>query len=619
MLAKLSGALMMNYFISRIINSRVIMAKFKINSLPAAVPEIIVGIVIGPSLCLTFVNTSDLISQLSTIGVIVLLFLSGLEIDFSLFKKRRTALTPLEQKNAVNTRNIRQFDFRCTPTAQLLFLSLLLAAAFKVSGLFSDFWLAAILFGTISLGIVIAALKEQELLSKAFGQTILLISVFGELVPMMGLTLYASVYGSNSQSLWLLLLILAVAALLLLRFKPFFRFYQNINKSTTQLDIRLAFFLIVTMVTVAESVGAENILGAFVAGIVLKLLNPSETTRERLDAIGYGFFIPIFFITTGVDLNLRTLLTSGKTLLLIPLFFLAYMVAKIGGYWVLKLRFKQANSLAGTALTATTMTMVLAVLRVAKSMKTITSDQSGAFLLAALLTCVISPLIFNKFYSAEKEDLVKTAVHFIGANLSTVPVAQQLRKGWYDVSMYTNHPENYQTYHAQVPVTLMENFTAQDLQDHGVFDTDILVLGHIDAERNYELAKAAKAYGVRRIIVRFEDRNVLNEHEDELRELGVEVYNTPEANITLLRALIESPSTLLLLNDTENSIYEVRVLNHLYTDVQIKNLQFAQDITISQVIRNRKLIAPNGNTTIMYGDRLIFTGNKQTAAPDSTS
>ncbi|ASG79084.1 MULTISPECIES: monovalent cation:proton antiporter family protein [Lactiplantibacillus] len=590
-----------------------IMAKFKINSLPTAVMEIIIGIILGPSV-FNFVNTSDLISQLSTIGVIVLLFLSGLEIDFSLFKKRRTELTPLEQKNAVNTPKYSPVRLSVYAYGTIVVLSLGLAAAFKASGLFSDFWLATILFGTISLGIVIAALKEQELLSKAFGQTVLLISVFGELVPMMGLTLYASVYGSNSQSLWLLLLILAVAALLLLRFKPFFRFYQNINKSTTQLDIRLAFFLIVTMVTVAESVGAENILGAFVAGIVLKLLNPSETTRERLDAIGYGFFIPIFFITTGVDLNLRTLLTSGKTLLLIPLFFLAYMIAKIGGFWILKLRFKQANALAGTALTATTMTMVLAVLRVAKSMKTITTDQSGAFLLAALLTCIVSPLIFNKLYSAEKEDLVKTSVHFIGANLSTVPVAQQLRKGWYDVAMYTNHPENYQTYHAQVPVTLMENFSAQDLQDHGVFDTDILILGHIDAERNYELAKAAKSYGVRRIIVRFEDRNVLNEHEDELRELGVEVYNTPEANITLLRALIESPSTLLLLNDTENSIYEVRVLNHRYTNVQIKNLQFAEDVTISQVIRNRKLIAPNGNTTIMYGDRLIFTSNKQSAA-----
>jgi len=588
------------------------MAKFKINSLPTAVMEIIVGIVLGPSV-FNLVNTSGLISQLSTIGVIVLLFLSGMEIDFSLFKKRRAALTPLEQKNAVNLPKYSPVRLSVYAYGTIVVLSLGLAAAFKASGLFSDFWLAAILFGTISLGIVIAALKEQELLSKAFGQTVLLISVFGELVPMMGLTLYASVYGNDSQSLWLLLLILAVAALLLLRFKPFFRFYQNINKSTTQLDIRLAFFLIVTMVTVAESVGAENILGAFVAGIVLKLLNPSDSTRERRDAMGYGFFIPIFFITTGVDLNLRTLLTSGKTLILIPLFFLAYMIAKMGGYWVLKLRFKSANALAGTALTATTMTMVLAVLRVAKSMKTITADQSGAFLLAALLTCIISPLIFNKFYSAEKEDLVKTAVHFIGANLSTVPVAQQLRKGWYDVKMYTNHPENYATYHAQVPVTLMENFSTQDLQDNDVFDTDILVLGHIDAERNYQLAKAAKEYGVRRIIVRFEDRNVLNEHEDELKALGVEVYNTPEANITLLRALIESPSTLLMLNDTENSIYEVRVVNHLYTNVQIKNLQFAKDITISQVIRNRKLIVPNGNTTIQYGDRLIFTGSKQSA------
>ncbi|MFC6202696.1 monovalent cation:proton antiporter family protein [Lactiplantibacillus nangangensis] len=589
-----------------------VMAKFKINSLPTAVMEIIVGIVLGPSL-LNIVKMTTSISQLSTIGVIVLLFLSGLEIDFSLFKKRRTALTPLEQKQAGNLPKYSPVRLSVYAYSTVIILSLLLAAAFKVSGLFSDFWLATILFGTISLGIVIAALKEKELLSKAFGQTVLLISVFGELIPMMGLTLYASIFGSNSQSLWLLLLILAVAALLLLRFKPFFNFYQNINKSTTQLDIRLAFFLIVTMVTVAETVGAENILGAFVAGIVLKLLQPSESTRERLDSIGYGFFIPIFFISTGVDLNLRTILTSGKTLLLIPLFFLAYMVAKLGGYWVLKLRFKQANAIAGTALTATTMTMVLAVLRVAKSMKTITSDQSGAFLLAALLTCIVSPLIFNKFYSAEKEDLVKTAVHFIGANLSTVPVAQQLRKGWYDVKMYTNHPQNYETYHAQIPVQLLENFSAEQLEAQGVFDADILVLGHIDAERNYTLAKAAKDYGVKRIIVRFEDRNVLNEHEDELRDLGIEVYNTPEANITLLRSLIESPSTLLMLQDTENSIYEVRVVNHLYTNVQIKNLQFAKDITISEVIRNRKVIVPNGNTLIQYGDRLIFTGSKQDA------
>ncbi|GEB06539.1 hypothetical protein LBR03_14260 [Levilactobacillus brevis] len=90
---------------------------------------------------------------------------------------------------------------------------------------------------TISLGIVIATLKEKELLSKSFGQTILLIAALGEIVPLFALTLYASVFGNNSQSLWLLLLVFFAAALLFLRFKPFFNFYERINKSTTQLDI----------------------------------------------------------------------------------------------------------------------------------------------------------------------------------------------------------------------------------------------------------------------------------------------------------------------------------------------------------------------------------------------
>ncbi|MDO4455782.1 MAG: cation:proton antiporter, partial [Ligilactobacillus agilis] len=73
-----------------------------------------------------------------------------------------------------------------------------------------------------------------------------------------------------------------------------------INKSTTQLDIRLAIFVIIMLVWMAEKVGAENILGAFVAGIVFKLLQPAEDTEQRLDSIGYGFLIPFFFIMTGV-------------------------------------------------------------------------------------------------------------------------------------------------------------------------------------------------------------------------------------------------------------------------------------------------------------------------------
>ncbi|GEN94451.1 cation:proton antiporter family protein [Pediococcus ethanolidurans] len=586
-----------------------LMARFKITFLPTAVVEIILGIVLGPSL-LGLVHTTNILKQLSDIGVIILLFLSGMEIDFDLFKKPQGTPSPLAQKNAVQNSKWSPVILACLAYSTIIVISLVLAGLFKWANLFSDFWLAAILFATISLGIVIATLKENELLSKAFGQTVLLIAVLGEVVPMLGLTFYASVFGSSSKSLWLLLLIIVAAIFLLRRFKFFFNFFEQINKSTTQLDIRLAFFLIVAMVTVASSVGAENILGAFIAGIILKLLRPSESTKDKLDSIGYGFFIPIFFMMSGIGLNLRTLLSDPQALTLIPLFFLAYVIAKLAIYPVLSLRFKSANAIAGTSLSAATITMVVAILQVAKNMHVINAHQSGAFLLAAILTCVFSPLIFSKAYRPEAEDLKKQTVHFIGANIFTVPVAQQLTQGWYDIQMYTDNEKNYRTYNSEIQIHLLENLNAEEMIKQGIFDTDILVVGHFRAQENYLLAKAAKAYGVERVIVRFEDRNILNKHEKELHDLGIEIYNTPEVNIAMLRGLIETPSTMLLLNDTTNTIFEVQVHNRKYTGLEIKNLPFIDKITISQIFRNHRLIRPVGTTQLELNDRLIFTGSK---------
>ncbi|WP_427910957.1 cation:proton antiporter [Pediococcus parvulus] len=586
-----------------------LMARFKITFLPTAVVEIIIGIVLGPSL-LNVVHTTGILNQLSDIGVIILLFLSGMEINFDLFKKSPTELSPLAQKNAAQNSRWSPILLSTLAYLTIIGISLGLAGIFKWTNLFSDFWLAAILFATISLGIVIATLKENELLSKAFGQTVLLIAVLGEVIPMLGLTFYASFFGDSSKSLWLLLLIIVVAVFLLRRFKFFFNFFEQINKSTTQLDIRLAFFLIVAMVTVASSVGAENILGAFIAGIILKLLRPSENTKDKLDSIGYGFFIPIFFMMSGIGLNLRTLLSDPQTLTLIPLFFLAYIIAKLAIYPILKLRFKNMNAVAGTSLSTATITMVVAILQVAKNMHTINAHQSGAFLLATVLTCIVSPLIFSKTYKPEPEDLKKQIVHFIGTNIFTVPVAQQLTQGWYDIQMYTDNEKNFRTYNSEINAHLLASLDAEELIKQGVFDTDILVVGHFRAQENYEIAKAAKAYGIRRVIVRFEDRNLLSEHEKQLRDLGIEIYNTPEVNIAMLRGLIETPSTMLLLNETENAIFEVQVRNRKYTGMEIKNLSFINKITISQIFRNRHLIRPVGSTQLELNDRLIFTGNK---------
>jgi len=345
----------------------------------------------------------------------------------------------------------------------------------------------------------------------------------------------------------------------------------------------------------------------------MKLLQPHEDTKVRLDAIGYGFFIPIFFMMSGANLNLRQLLAQPATLLLIPAFFAAYLLAKVGVYGVLRLRFKRGNALAGTAISGVTITMVLAVLQVAKSMHAVTSQQSGAFLLAAVLTCVCGPLLFNVSYSAEAEDLKKTTVHFIGTNLLTVPVAQQLAEGWYDITMYTDKAANYRTYNSEVHTQLLPELSTQAAEDAGVFDADTVVLGHFNATKNYELAKAAKAYGVTRVIVRFEDRNVLDQREDELADLGIEVYDTPNVNIAMLRSLIQTPTTLRLLTSSTTTVYEVTLRNRRYTDQAIHQLPFIGNITISQVYRAGKFLRPTGETVLKLNDRLIFTSSATTA------
>ncbi|USS86200.1 cation:proton antiporter [Fructilactobacillus cliffordii] len=591
-----------------------LLSRFKISALPTSVVEILVGIILGPSL-LNWINPHDaILSSLSSIGVIILLFLSGIEIDFDLFRPKNKNPSQLEQKARQQVSKYSPVRLSIYGYLTIVVLSFALGYLTKVTGMFSDVWLASILFMTISLGIVLAALKERSALSTPFGQTILLISALGEIVPVFGLTIYASIFGSDSKSLWLILILFAVAALILMRFHNFFDYFDKINKSTTQIDIRLAFFIIALLSVVAVTVGSEAVLGAFVGGMVYKLLKPSESTKDKLDSIGYGFFIPIFFIMSGVGLDLKKILGDPKALLLIPLILLGYLIAKMGLYPIFRLRFNRQNSIAGMALPMTTLTMVLAILSVANNLKVLTSQQSGAFLLAAIITCLIGPLAFNHFFNPKADIYHKLKVNIFGVNITTMPVAQQLEKSWYDVNVYTDKEKNFKAFNSEANVHLLPSLDIQQLIDQEDFDCDIAVFAYFDSETNYKLAKAAKQYGVKRVIARFEDRNVLNKHEKELTDLGVEVYNTFAINIAMLREMIEVPSTFNMIKSNSIELHEVNLQNRKFVGTRIKDLPFDEGITVNRIFRGNQIIQPTGDTILRLGDKIIFSTDTDDSA-----
>lgn len=584
----------------------IFMARFQISNVPTAVAEIIVGIVMGSSGFNLITSTHDL-TFLSNLGVILLMFLSGMEIDFDLLQRKNN---PKGKSQAGKT--VDPLKTAITAFIGIVVMAFVLAYILRLTGLFSEVMLAAIILMTVALGVVIATLKEKDILGRPIGQTILLTAVLGEVIPLLLLTIYASVNGGNAEQLWLIILLFAAAIFLLRRFKQPYLWFAKITKATTQLDIRLAFFLIFALVTVAERVGAENILGAFLAGMVMKLLEPSEATKDKLTSIGYGFFIPIFFIMTGVGLNLRSLFAHPSSLMLLPVLVIFLFIAKAPVVLTYMRYFQKKNAFAGGFLTATTITIVLPTLQVARKLHAITSTQSDAFILAAVIVCILSPIVFNSNFVLLPEDKIKEKVAIVGANAVTVPVAHDLHAKWYSVKMFTDKKNQYKTYDSRVEnLTFLPNLDEETLEKDGVFDGDIVVAANRADEDNIKIARMAKEKGVDRVIARLSE--VDSKTLTEFNEKGIEVFNSTNVHAALMRAMIESPTVYRIMTDTKNILYSVKVKNTHYTGRQLMDLEFIDQITVSRIKRGDEWLIPRGATVIEPGDILVFSGEFKVA------
>ena len=584
----------------------IFMARFQISNVPTAVAEIIVGIIMGSSGFNLITSTHDL-TLLSNLGVILLMFLSGMEIDFDLLQRKNN---PKGKSQAGKT--VDPLKRAITAFIGIVIMAFVLAYVLRLTGLFSEVMLAAIILMTVALGVVIATLKEKDILGRPIGQTILLTAVLGEVIPLLLLTIYASINGGNAEQLWLIILLFVAAIFLLRRFKQPYLWFAKITKSTTQLDIRLAFFLIFALVTVAETVGAENILGAFLAGMVMKLLEPSEATKDKLTSIGYGFFIPIFFIMTGVGLNLRSLFAHPSSLMLLPVLVIFLFIAKVPVLLTYVRYFQKKNAFAGGFLTATTITIVLPTLQVARKLHAITSTQSDAFILAAVIVCILSPIVFNSNFVLLPEDKIKEKVAIVGANAVTVPVAHDLHANWYSVKMFTDKKNQYKTYDSRVEnLTFLPNLDEETLEKDSVFDGDIVVAASRADEDNIKIARMAKEKGVNRVIARLSE--VDSKTLTEFNEKGIEVFNSTNVHAALMRAMIESPTVYRIMTDTKNILYSVKVKNTHYTGRQLMDLEFIDQITVSRIKRGDEWLIPRGATVIEPGDILVFSGEFKVA------
>lgn len=584
----------------------IIVNRLNINFLPVVVAEILMGIVIGNSF-LNIVERDSILNILSTLGFIFLMFLSGLEIDFKAFKKDKRAR---QGQNDDESSIPGYLNLALTVFAFIMIISILLAYVFKWLGLVDDVLLMVIIISTISLGVVVPTLKEMNIMRTTIGQFILLVAVLADLVTMILLTVYGAINGQGDSTIWLigiLVVFTAISYILGVQFKRM-SFLQKLMDGTTQIGIRAVFALIILLVALAEGVGAENILGAFLAGVVVSLLNPDEEMVEKLDSFGYGFFIPIFFIMVGVDLNIPSLIKEPKLLIIIPILIVAFIISKLIPVMFIRRWFDMKTTIASAFLLTSTLSLVIAAAKISERLNAISAETSGILILSAVITCVFVPIIFKKLFPVPDEFNRKIEVSLIGKNQLTIPIAQNLTSQLYDVTLYYRKDLSDRRQLSD-DITMIEiaDYEQDVLERLGLFDRDIVVCATNDDDINRKVAKLAKAHQVERVICRLESTT----DDTELVDSGIEIFSSYLSNKILLKGLIETPNMLNLLSNVETSLYEIQMLNYKYENIQLRNFPFGGDIIFVRIIRNNESIVPHGDTQLRYGDRLIVTGAKE--------
>jgi CPA2 family monovalent cation:H+ antiporter-2 len=572
---------------------------FKLRAIPVVVAEIIVGLVIGKS-GFNLVAEDPWLELLSLFGFIYLMFLSGLEIDFKSFKKKRNTL---------------QSEVNPVLAAFLVFIAIMVVSTalsfFLVSiKLASDPFLMVIIIATISLGVVVPVLKEQRIIDSSLGQIILLTAVIADLVTMIMLAIYISSLSQDLEKMLLLILffVLVVGVYFFAKHFSKGKVFEVLTKGTVQIGTRAVFALILLFVVLSDTFNVEIILGAFLAGVIVSLLAPNKEFVHQLDSFGYGFLIPIFFVMVGVNLDLWSLFNDITLLLFIPMLLVAIFISKMVPAIILRRWFTWTQVWSSGVLLASTLSLVIATATVAQEVGIITETMEGALILTAVLSCLISPIIFSKIFP--KVVPKKRIVAIVGANHITLPVSQDLKKEGYEVELYSAQPpkdESKEEKYSRFPLIEVTDLEIDTLTAQGVFNADLVVAGTMDDNVNLRLAHHAKKIGIERIIIRAEDPDL---HED-LQNEGFVVMSTLYASRTLMKALIEHPSAVKLITHHDDSIQEVQMNNPSYHNTYLKDMPFIGEALVMRIYRGESFVIPHGSTQIQLNDRLLVSGDVQ--------
>ena len=351
-------------------------------SIPSIVLEIAYGILVGP--VLGIVKISEFISGLAIFGFMLLMFLSGFEIELDTFREKglKTLSIPL----AIYIATVATSFYLIITLDYPIFLALVLC--------------------TTSVDIVITVLRSDDTIKTNYGQSLFMSALIADIFTLIGVTVFASLQHSEGFSISnlnvILYFLIVVLILRIIRrvawWNPqiFSRMFDG--NDPEEMGIRSSIALMLTLVGVAVLFDIEYILGAFLAGTLFAFTFPNRGSLENsLKGFSYGFLIPIFFINIGLNYDIEVFKNTEFYIQVLSLLGIALIVKIVPSLFLIFSKIKFRQLVAGGFLLAARFSLIIAMAEIGVELELISKALEQQIILLAVLTATISPIFYRIF------------------------------------------------------------------------------------------------------------------------------------------------------------------------------------------------------------------------------
>jgi Kef-type K+ transport system membrane component KefB len=382
--------------------------------LPAIVLEIVLGIVVGPQV-LDWARPGPILDVLARFGMVSLFFLAGLEIDLNAIRGRPLALASAGWLVSAG-------------------LALGLGWILAKTGVILDSVVVAVAMTTTALGTLMPILRDAGVLNSRFGSFTVAMGAAGEFGPIVLISVLltegeATSHVVGTLTLLVLFATLAVVAYVASRRRPEYLgvlLWKKLHTSA-QLPVRISVLLLAGLVLLTRRFGLDSVLGALAAGMIVGALwwgHTGELVRHKLEGIGFGFFVPIFFVTSGLKFDLDALTASSETLWRLPLFLLLFLIVRGVPVLLYRRDLPRGDLLPLALLAATELPLVVAVTEIAVEAGKMRPANASALVGAGMVSVLVYPLLalsLRKQNDAEKNAYFENQS---GSDISALPTGR---------------------------------------------------------------------------------------------------------------------------------------------------------------------------------------------------